>query len=148
MGLTVDRLFTLFVSCASRNGDTYAGEYFADKMHGYGVYQFANGHRYEGCWHEGRKQGLGLYTFRNGDTHAGHWHHGVLETRSSQNPTPGSPTAIYHSKVLNAVQVLCKPSYLYIRFLSHPGISGRLNVTGEPPTIAVTVKDSEIPLCL
>ncbi|CAM6092748.1 unnamed protein product [Calypogeia fissa] len=87
-----------------RNGDTYAGEYFADKMHGYGVYQFANGHRYEGSWHEGRKQGLGIYTFRNGETHAGHWHHGVLETRSSQNPAPGSPTAVYHSKVLNAVQ--------------------------------------------
>ncbi|KAL3699799.1 hypothetical protein R1sor_017821 [Riccia sorocarpa] len=87
-----------------RNGDTYAGEYFADKMHGYGVYQFANGHRYEGSWHEGRKQGLGIYTFRNGETHAGHWHHGVLETRSSQNPGPNSPTAVYHSKVLNAVQ--------------------------------------------
>lgn len=74
-------------------------------MHGYGVYQFANGHRYEGSWHEGRKQGLGIYTFRNGETHAGHWHHGVLETRSSQNPAPNSPTAVYHSKVLNAVQV-------------------------------------------
>lgn len=44
-----------YVYC--RNGDIYAGEYFADKMHGFGVYQFQNGHRYEGAWHERRRQG-------------------------------------------------------------------------------------------
>lgn len=88
-----------------RNGDTYAGEYFADKMHGYGVYKFANGHRYEGSWHDGRKQGLGIYTFRNGDTHAGHWHLGTLESRSTQIPNASSAVAVNHSKVLNAVQV-------------------------------------------
>ncbi|CAN6486720.1 unnamed protein product [Victoria cruziana] len=88
-----------------RNGDTYAGEYFADKMHGFGVYRFANGHRYEGAWHEGRKQGLGMYTFRNGETQSGHWQNGNLETPSTQNTHPGSPVAVNHSKVLNAVQV-------------------------------------------
>jgi hypothetical protein len=88
-----------------RNGDTYAGEYFADKMHGYGVYKFANGHRYEGSWHDGRKQGLGIYTFRNGDTHAGHWHLGTLESRSTQVPNPVTAVAVPHTKVLNAVQV-------------------------------------------
>lgn len=96
-----------------RNGDTYAGEYFADKMHGYGVYKFANGHRYEGSWHDGRKQGLGIYTFRNGDTHAGHWHLGTLEGRSTQVPNASAPVAVNHSKVLNAVQVmLCMSSCL------------------------------------
>lgn len=89
-----------------RNGDTYAGEYFADKMHGYGVYKFANGHRYEGSWHDGRKQGLGIYTFRNGDTHAGHWHLGTLECRSTQVPNASSTMAVNHSKVSNAVQVM------------------------------------------
>lgn len=90
-----------------RNGDTYAGEYFADKMHGFGVYQFANGHHYEGAWHEGRRQGLGMYTFRNGETQAGHWQNGVLDVPSTQNATiPVSPVAVNHSKVLNAVQVL------------------------------------------
>ncbi|XWS35567.1 hypothetical protein CRYUN_Cryun20dG0008200 [Craigia yunnanensis] len=88
-----------------RNGDTYAGEYFADKMHGFGVYCFANGHRYEGAWHEGRRQGLGMYTFRNGETQSGHWQNGILDVPSTQNTTyPVSPVAVYHSKVLNAVQ--------------------------------------------
>ncbi|KAF4354853.1 hypothetical protein CsatB_007125 [Cannabis sativa] len=88
-----------------RNGDTYAGEYFADKMHGFGVYRFANGHRYEGAWHEGRRQGLGMYTFRNGETQSGHWQNGVLDIPSTQSTThPVSPVAVYHSKVLNAVQ--------------------------------------------
>ncbi|KAJ4958956.1 hypothetical protein NE237_026067 [Protea cynaroides] len=87
-----------------RNGDTYAGEYFADKMHGFGVYRFANDHRYEGAWHEGRRQGLGMYTFRNGETQSGHWQNGVLDIPSTQNTLPGSPIAVNHSKVLNAVQ--------------------------------------------
>ncbi|KAI4356585.1 hypothetical protein L6164_000600 [Bauhinia variegata] len=88
-----------------RNGDTYAGEYFADKMHGFGAYRFANGHRYEGAWHEGRRQGLGMYTFRNGETQSGHWQNGVVDIPSTQNSTyPVSPVAVYHSKVLNAVQ--------------------------------------------
>jgi MORN repeat len=83
----------------------YAGEYFADKMHGFGVYNFANGHRYEGSWHEGKKQGLGMYSFRNGETQSGHWQNGVLNTLSTQNLVPASPVAVNHSKVLNAVQV-------------------------------------------
>ncbi|PSS26404.1 Phosphatidylinositol 4-phosphate 5-kinase [Actinidia chinensis var. chinensis] len=88
-----------------RNGDVYAGEYFADKMHGFGVYCFANGHRYEGAWHEGRRQGLGMYTFRSGDTQSGHWNNGILDVPSTQNTSyPVSPVAVYHSKVLNAVQ--------------------------------------------
>ncbi|XP_038682921.1 uncharacterized protein LOC119983323 isoform X2 [Tripterygium wilfordii] len=89
----------------SRNGDTFAGEYFADKMHGFGIYRFAYGHRYEGAWHEGRRQGLGMYTFRNGETQSGHWQNGILDVPSTQNTTlPISPVAVYHSKVLNAVQ--------------------------------------------
>ncbi|XP_052194185.1 uncharacterized protein LOC127802425 [Diospyros lotus] len=88
-----------------RNGDVYAGEYFADKMHGFGVYHFANGHCYEGAWHEGRRQGLGMYGFRNGETQSGHWNNGILNVPSTQNTTyPVSPVAVYHSKVLNAVQ--------------------------------------------
>lgn len=75
-------------------------------MHGFGVYRFANGHRYEGAWHEGRRQGLGMYTFRNGETQSGHWQNGILDIPSTQNTThPVSPIAVYHSKVLNAVQV-------------------------------------------
>lgn len=63
-----------------RNGDKYAGEYFEDKIHGFGVYRFANGHCYEGSWHEDRKQGFGTYIFRNGDARSGEWDHGALKT--------------------------------------------------------------------
>lgn len=88
-----------------RNGDTYAGEYFADKMHGFGVYRFGNGHCYEGAWHEGNRQGLGMYTFRNGETQSGHWQNGVLDVPSLENSHPGSSYAVSHAKVLAAVQV-------------------------------------------
>lgn len=84
--------------CFRRNRDTYAGEYFADKMHGFGVYSFANEHRYEGSWHEGKRQGFGVYTFRNGETRSGHWQNGVLEI--------SPPLPEYRCKVLNAVQVM------------------------------------------
>lgn len=63
-----------------RNGDKYAGEYFGDKIHGFGVYHFANGHCYEGAWHEGRKQGFGAYSFRSGDAKSGEWDSGNLVT--------------------------------------------------------------------
>lgn len=119
--LIFDRISAFFLLKKFRNGDTYAGEYFADKMHGFGVYRFANGHRYEGAWHEGRRQGLGMYTFRNGETQAGHWQNGVLDVPSTQNAIyPVSPVAVNHSKVLNAVQVhtiymkyLCLPSAFF-----------------------------------
>ena len=83
-------------------------------MHGFGVYQFANGHHYEGAWHEGRRQGLGMYTFRNGEMQSGHWQNGVLDIPSTQNTTyPVSPVAVYHSKVLNVVQVLVLNCFCY-----------------------------------
>lgn len=95
----------LSISTSCRNGDTFAGEYFGDRMHGFGVYRFGNGHQYEGAWHEGRRQGLGMYTFRNGETQSGHWQNGVLDIFSTQNTLPGSSIAVNHSKVLNTVQV-------------------------------------------
>ena len=86
--------YNVFVfSC--RNGDRYAGEYFGDKIHGFGIYHFANGHCYEGSWHEGRKQGYGMYTFRNGDTRCGEWDSGNLKT----------PITPQTDAVLRAVQV-------------------------------------------
>ena len=99
-------MLELIISVFIRNGDAYAGEYFADKMHGFGVYSFANGHCYEGSWHEGKRQGVGMYTFRNGETQSGHWQNGVLDIPSTQSATyPVSPVGVNHSRVLNAVQV-------------------------------------------
>ncbi|MED6188998.1 hypothetical protein PIB30_091313 [Stylosanthes scabra] len=95
----------LYFRLPIRNGDTYAGEYFADTMHGFGVYRFTNGHHYEGAWHEGRRQGLGMYMFRNGEIQSGHWQNGVLDIPSTHNNAyPISPVGVYHSKVLNVVQ--------------------------------------------
>ncbi|WZZ67168.1 hypothetical protein YC2023_078538 [Brassica napus] len=54
----------------------HAGEYFRDKIHGFGVYHFPNGHYYEGAWHEGRKQRYGTYGFITGDTECGEWDDG------------------------------------------------------------------------
>lgn len=79
-----------------RNGDRYAGEYFGDKIHGFGVYHFANGHCYEGSWHEGCKQGYGMYSFRNGDRRCGEWDKGTLK----------SPLPSLTDSVLRAVQVI------------------------------------------
>lgn len=88
----------LTIDYICRNGDRYAGEYFGDKIHGFGVYHFANGHCYEGSWHEGRKQGYGMYSFRNGDTRCGEWDAGSLK-----NSLPPLTDA-----VLRAVQVCYK----------------------------------------
>ncbi|MBA0853438.1 hypothetical protein Goshw_017488, partial [Gossypium schwendimanii] len=74
-------------------------------MHEFGVYCFANGHPYEDAWHEGRRQRIGMYTFRSGETQSGHWQNGILDVPSTQNNTYlVSHVAVYHSKVLNAVQ--------------------------------------------
>ncbi|KAG2324395.1 hypothetical protein Bca4012_038912 [Brassica carinata] len=63
----------------SLNGDKYAGEYFEDKIHGFGVYHFANGNHYEGAWHEARKEeGNGKYGFKTGDTKCGEQDDGNL----------------------------------------------------------------------
>ncbi|CAF2060630.1 unnamed protein product [Brassica napus] len=63
-------------SIEDKNGDKHAGEYFRDKIHGFGVYHFPNGHYYEGAWHEGRKQRYGTYGFITGDTECGEWDDG------------------------------------------------------------------------
>lgn len=112
-----------------RNGDRYAGEYFADKMHGFGVYCFANGHRYEGAWHEGRRQGHGMYTFRNGETQSGHWQNGILDIPSTQsNVYPVSPVAVNHSKVLNVVQVNSFSLFLFILALRPFSVRNRQSI--------------------
>lgn len=90
-----------------RNGDRYAGEYFGDKIHGFGVYHFANGHCYEGAWHEGRRQGIGSYTFRNGDRRSGEWDAGNLK-----HPLPPLTDV-----VLRAVQVLVVVIYYIYMYL-------------------------------
>ncbi|MBA0626804.1 hypothetical protein Godav_004405 [Gossypium davidsonii] len=46
-----------------------------------------------------------MYTFRSGETQSGYWQNGILDVPSTRNNTYLlSPVAVYHSKVLNAVQ--------------------------------------------
>lgn len=100
IGGTVRLLILVLQNRLCRNGDRYAGEYFADKIHGFGVYTFANGHSYEGSWHEGKKQGFGMYAFRNGDERSGEWDSGILK-----NSFPLSDPAVQRAlQVYNIVQ--------------------------------------------
>ena len=59
-------------------GDKYIGEWKKDKMHGQGMYIFANGDRYQGAWKEGKKHGPGIYLYLadnefKGDTYVGEY---------------------------------------------------------------------------
>lgn len=47
-----------------------------------------------------------MYTFRNGETQCGHWQNGILEDPKRHNSPTGSPCAVDHAKVFNAVQVI------------------------------------------
>jgi hypothetical protein len=64
-----------------RNGDIYLGEYFADKLLGFGVYDFSNGDYYHGSWHDDQMAGYGVYTKRNGEVLSGIWVGGFLVTQ-------------------------------------------------------------------
>ncbi|RZS15150.1 hypothetical protein BHM03_00046938 [Ensete ventricosum] len=78
--------------------------YFGDKIHGFGVYHFANGHCYEGSWHEGKEQGFGLYTFQSGKTRSGDWDCGALKNSlvpSDPAAVPASCSSICASIVFN-----------------------------------------------
>ena len=43
------------------------GEHKDDKMHGQGIYTWANGNRYEGEYKDNKKNGRGIFTWLNGD---------------------------------------------------------------------------------
>ena len=55
-------------------GDTYVGNYTADKMDGYGTYTWACGDKYVGEWKNDKKHGQGTDTNANGTIkHSGEW---------------------------------------------------------------------------
>ncbi|XWS77354.1 hypothetical protein CRYUN_Cryun01aG0254000 [Craigia yunnanensis] len=86
-------------------GDVFAGEWSNGQSHGCGIHTCEDGSRYVGEFKWGVKHGLGHYHFRNGETQSGHWQNGILDVPSTQNTTyPVAPVAVYHSKVLNAMQ--------------------------------------------
>lgn len=50
-----------------------------DKMHGYGVYTYANQEQYYGNFDEGKKSGYGVFAFKDGTIFEGQWKHDVRE---------------------------------------------------------------------
>lgn len=59
----------------------YLGEYFCDKLNGFGVYYFSNGDYYQGSWHDNHMAGYGVYTKRDGEMLSGMWVDGALVSR-------------------------------------------------------------------
>ncbi len=59
--------------------DTYRGEFFDDKKHGKGRYEFANGNFYEGHFAKDRRDGKGRYSWTCGDSYDGDWVEGHME---------------------------------------------------------------------
>jgi hypothetical protein len=59
------------------NGDRYEGEFFEDRLEGFGVYVFGRGawagERYEGDYLVGRRHGYGVYRWTTGDVYSGPW---------------------------------------------------------------------------
>ena len=44
-------------------GGVFEGEWFADKCHGFGVFDYPNGDHFEGLWVDGLKEGLGVHFY-------------------------------------------------------------------------------------
>jgi hypothetical protein len=59
------------------NGDRYEGDFFEDRIEGFGVYIFGRGpwagERYEGDYLAGRRHGHGVYRWATGDVYSGPW---------------------------------------------------------------------------
>lgn len=60
-------------------GSHYEGEYKDGKLHGNGVYTWADGDRYEGEFKEGKKHGRGVYTWAHGRRYEGEFKDGELD---------------------------------------------------------------------
>eukprot|EP00929_Paragymnodinium_shiwhaense_P067583 TRINITY_DN33995_c0_g1_i1.p1 TRINITY_DN33995_c0_g1~~TRINITY_DN33995_c0_g1_i1.p1 ORF type:complete len:338 (+),score=37.92 TRINITY_DN33995_c0_g1_i1:117-1130(+) len=54
----------------------YSGQFCRDKMHGHGVYKFADGRTYHGHWRSGRRNGEGTMEFPDGSMYQGQWENG------------------------------------------------------------------------
>ncbi|KAK8958460.1 hypothetical protein KSP40_PGU001040 [Platanthera guangdongensis] len=103
--LLTDLIITDFCSAVTRNGDTYVGEYFADEMHVFGVYPFADGRCYEVAWHEGKREGQGMRSSKNGESQSRRWANDVMGNFTSLKPFPGASIVVNHTRVLNVVEV-------------------------------------------
>ncbi|KAG6538924.1 hypothetical protein ZIOFF_004076 [Zingiber officinale] len=63
------------------DGDTYHGQWVADRKQGFGSKSYANGDHYEGMWRRNLQEGHGRYVWRNGNQYVGEWRGGVINGR-------------------------------------------------------------------
>ncbi|MBT6202038.1 MAG: PEGA domain-containing protein [Bacteroidetes Order II. Incertae sedis bacterium] len=57
----------------TEHGETWAGEWRNDELHGQGTWTGANGEKYVGEWKDGEKHGKGKWTSADGQTYVGEW---------------------------------------------------------------------------
>ena len=55
----------------SKTVGKYYGEWKSNKIHGFGVFQWASGKSYVGEWDKEMKSGIGRLTFKQGNEYAG-----------------------------------------------------------------------------
>ena len=70
------------------SGETYSGQFVANRFHGYGIYQFKNGNRYEGYWKEGKPHGEGSLYKPDEETVVGIWTDGNLQQQEGAREEP------------------------------------------------------------
>jgi hypothetical protein len=69
--------------------ESYEGEWFEDKIQGYGVYNYLTGAVYDGEWHAGKHHGHGTYYFPNGAKYIGHWENHLMHGKGVYTDTNG-----------------------------------------------------------
>ncbi|KAG2242095.1 hypothetical protein Bca52824_096060 [Brassica carinata] len=72
-----------FGSFVGADGDTYRGQWIADRKHGHGEKRYANGDFYEGAWRRNLQDGRGRYVWVNGNSYNGEWRNGVINGKGA-----------------------------------------------------------------
>jgi hypothetical protein len=61
----------------SSKSNSYDGEYFMDKKHGYGIFNWASGNVYKGNYKEDERHGYGEMYWIDGSIYKGEWVRGI-----------------------------------------------------------------------
>lgn len=117
------------------NGDRYEGDFFEDRIEGFGAYVFGRGpwagERYEGDYLAGRRHGHGVYRWGSGDVYIGPWQDDV----ATGNLTPMMLAQATFLKEARAA--MAKPGQKVCREFQ-VGIGGREWVRG---TVVASAED-------
>lgn len=83
------------------NGDSYTGEFEADRLTGKGIYSFASGDIYEGDFVDGVKDGAGKYTASDGSIYEGEFKNDMRHGKGKHISAEGD---IYEGDFVNDVK--------------------------------------------